>query len=317
MSKMIISLDEAVSNSLSLVGSKGLFLGKIIKINTNVPFGFIVSTEAFEFFLRENSISSDLDAYFCSIEPSNTVLALEKLKLTRKNILNSVFPKTLEKQIVGHYAREFHQSLVAVRSSATIEDGLDFSWAGQFKSYLNVREQNILDFIKKCWAAIFSLKTLQYYHYRKSSQVKFSFAVIVQSMLASEISGVTFTVSPEKKHQKQLLIESVYGLGTGITSGEINADSYLYDKINHTILRKQIVKQTHQFIYNQSQERNVLDKVKENLITKQKLTDQQIREIALLSCRLEKHFRKPLDIEWAIEKNKIFIIQVRPIVSFI
>lgn len=315
MFKNIFSLNEVSQIDCQLVGMKAAVLGELANLNITTPNGFVISTAAFNACLWENSLESDLGKFFLETDPNNIESATKKMLLAKQSILDGVFPESLVTEILS-FNKQLQTSLVAVRSSSTLEDAAHNSWAGQFQSYLNVDQSSLLAYIKKCWASIFSFQTLLYFHHmKKSSKTNFSFAVIVQTMIKSDVSGIVFTKNPEDQNSNAMLIEALYGLGTGITSGEINTDSYLYDQRSEIILQKNIVEQKQKISYNKSLKENTLERIKASLANKQKISDEKIKELAAISKKLETHFQKPLDIEWTIENNKLFILQARPITS--
>jgi pyruvate,water dikinase len=137
--------------------------------------------------------------------------------------------------------------------------------------------------------------------------------VVVQKMVQSEISGITFTVHPVTKKKDDMIIEAGYGLGEAIVGGKITPDSYVISKSKIKTIDKYISEQEMMIIRNANGIKET--KVPKNLLEKQKLTDKQILELAVICIKIEKHYKKPQDIEWALEKGKFYIVQSRPITT--
>lgn len=180
---------------------------------------------------------------------------------------------------------------VAVRSSAIAEDSKTSSWAGQLESYLNITKYNLIENIKKCWNSIKSERALVYANQRKLSEEQLTVAVIVQKMVDSEVSGVIFTANPITNNLSEIMIESGFGLGELVVGGMITPDNFIVDKKTLKIKNKTIQ-------------------------GKSSLSDGQLKQLAKLSLQIEKLFKSPQDIEWAIDgMEKIWILQSRPVTT--
>lgn len=178
---------------------------------------------------------------------------------------------------------------VAVRSSALNEDSVDAAWAGQLESYLNVSKKDLINAIQKCWD---SIKTKRVKEYVKNKNIKgeLSLAVVVQKMISSDSSGVIFTVNPVTKNKEEIVIEASLGLGENVVGGKVTPNRFLLDK----------------------ESLNIKDKY---LQGKPVLEEKQVKNLAKLALEIEKIFGFPQDIEWAIEKDKIYVLQSRPITT--
>ena len=175
---------------------------------------------------------------------------------------------------------------MAVRSSATSEDSSNASFAGQFSTYLNVSKGNLIQSIKNCFASLFNPRVLNYLVSKNISSEEVSMAVLVQKMVKSDVSGVTFTINPVTGDSDQLLIESVEGLGDKLVSGAITPDQCTVQKSDLRTVNKKVGGI---------------------------LSYRQIREVATNCIEIENHFGLPQDIEWAWSNDKLFILQSRPI----
>ncbi|MEK7565710.1 MAG: phosphoenolpyruvate synthase, partial [Patescibacteria group bacterium] len=202
------------------------------------------------------------------------------------------------------------EPLVAVRSSATAEDLPTASFAGQQATFLNVKgEFAVVDAVKAAWASLFEARAIFYRQQNHFDHFKVGIAVPVQKMIQSETSGIMFTVSPVSNDKETVVIEAVWGLGELIVQGTVTPDHYEINKENLKISLKNHVRQDKMMAG-----RKIVS-VPTKLRNKIKLTDNQIVKLAILGKKLEKHYFHPQDIEFAIEKNEIYIVQTRPITT--
>jgi len=226
-------------------------------------------------------------------------------------ILNSEVPKDIGKNIERAF-KKLGVKYVAVRSSATEEDSSKAAWAGQLDSFLNTTQENLLKNVKKCWASLFTPRAIFYRYNKGMHDKKISVAVVVQKMVESEKSGVAFSVNPVTQDKNQLIIEASFGLGEAVVSGQITPDNYFVEKEGWKILEKNIHNKEEELVRgNGSNKWKSLGEKGE----KQVLTDKEILKLAKLIVKIEEHYGFPVDVEWAFEKNKIYIVQTRPITT--
>lgn len=178
---------------------------------------------------------------------------------------------------------------VAVRSSASAEDSTAASYAGQQETYLHVSNADeVCRRVVDCWASFFSDRAI-FYRAQKGSLDDLRMAVVVQSMIDPDKSGVLFTVHPVSKRRDRMVIEAVHGLGEQIVSGQVTPDHYMVD-------RQGVVKREH-------------------LVQGRVLDEAELRELSALGRRLEERFGTPQDIEWAITAGAIYLLQSRPVTT--
>lgn len=209
----------------------------------------------------------------------------------------------------------FHQlqvPTVAIRSSATIEDGTDFSFAGQFDTYLHITEGQLIQKIKDCRDSAQSDRVAAYLkaHNLKPNQVRV--AVIVQVMVIPEVTGVAFTKNPISGDNNEVVIEACWGLGEVLVSGQITPDEYICDKQGN-LKEKFVALQLEQSAY--SDQTVKMMPFSKELQDKQKLTEAQLRSLVRELLIIEKNYGYPLDIEWIFAKQKFYIMQARPITT--
>lgn len=206
---------------------------------------------------------------------------------------------------------ELGAKFVAVRSSAINEDGVDAAWAGQLDTFLNCDRTNFIQNVNNCRESANTKRAQSYAMQKgiKSSQV----AVIVQEMVDSDISGIAFSVHPVTGNEKQVVIEAGLGLGEAVVSGEITPDTYIINKDDRQIAEKHIATQKRKLVRSVDG-KNVWEEVKTNGSI-QKLSAEQIEAVLTLTIKLEKFFKYPVDVEWAIRLNTVYVLQCRPITT--
>jgi hypothetical protein len=312
--KWIKFFNEINSGDVILAGGKGANLGELVRAGFSVPPGFCVTTEAYVYFLEKNKLLTPIGELSSSIGHGSAIEASGQI---REIISRAVIPDDLKAQIVDAIKRIGEEKFYAIRSSATGEDLLEASFAGQLESYLNINgEFEILNKIRDCWASLYTERAILYRIEKEHVKQDVQMAVVVQTMVFSEKSGVMFTADPITGDRDIISINASYGLGEAIVSGIVSADLYLVDKNNLKLLNKNIASKE-VAIY---PVKNVGGSVKKETLTdelkkSQALSNNKIIELAEIGKRVENHYGKPQDIEWAIEGNRIFITQARPITA--
>ncbi|MCK4371454.1 MAG: PEP/pyruvate-binding domain-containing protein, partial [Candidatus Lokiarchaeota archaeon] len=212
------------------VGSKAANLGKLIKNNFSVPTGFVVKIAAYDLFLKNNNLIELIQKTLKSIDYSNLESVKNNANTISDTFEKSSFPKELIEEINLKY-QPFSSYGVAIRSSATAEDMPKASFAGQYDTFLNVKElELLLHYIKLCYASLWTNRAIIYRHKNKIPHNKVKIAVIVQQMVLSKSAGVLFTINPISSDNTELLIESNFGLGESIVSGKCSPDQFFIKK---------------------------------------------------------------------------------------
>ena len=332
---------------VGIAGGKGASLGEMTQAGINVPPGFVVLASAFERFLEETDLFAEIDSRIKKINYKDINSVDRASNEIRDLIGDAKFPEDIGKEILTDF-NKLGAKFVAVRSSATAEDSSIASWAGELETYLNTTRKTLLDNVKQCWSSLFTPRALFYRNEKGLLKQKVSVAVVVQKMVQSDISGITFTVHPVIKDRNQMVIEAGYGLGEAIVSGQITPDTCIIRKPSSVLLRVPLsgTKQSRGSLMGSprssreaglarddfqvidinisKQERMIVRNgnkgiewkgVSKNKQEKQKLAEAQIIKLAKLCQKIEKHYNYPQDIEWAIEKGKFYITQSRPITT--
>ena len=323
---------ELNKDSGAVAGGKGANLAEIFNLKIPVPPGFVVTAQAYDYFIKKAKLDDKIKNILSKIDYEDTKQLDESTKQIRELIVNSEFPEEMKKEIIEAYetlsvtdydieesgALEILEAIsesvfVAIRSSATTEDLAEASFAGQQDTYLNIKgNEDLIEKVKKCFASLFTSRATYYRIKKGFKHEQASLAVVVQKMINSDKSGVIFSKDPNYKNEN-VVMEAVFGLGEGIVSGRITPDKYEVSKeleiIDKKISEKKIV------MTRNSSGENVIIKLKEEKSKEQVLTTYEIKMLAEYALKLEEHYNKPQDIEFAIEDSKIFIVQTRPITT--
>jgi len=322
--RYVVWLSEINKESIEIAGGKGANLAEMYNIGLPVPPAFIVTSNAYSKFLEYNELKEKIFDLLSDLDYENTEELEKRTKKIREMIVNSEIPDDIEEEIIEAYETLSMSDVnffikepcfVAVRSSATAEDLLSASFAGQQETFLNVKgNSSLLEAIKKCWASLFTARATYYRHKKGFSHEKTLIAVIVQKMINAEKSGVTFTINPTNNDKTKIVIEAVFGLGEGIVSGTIEPDYYLVDKENLRIVEKKIGIKKLEFTRDSSG-KNIKVELPFEKQVQQVLEDWEIKKLAEYGIKIEKHYNWPQDIEWAIEGGNIYIVQTRAVTT--
>ncbi|MBU1085290.1 MAG: phosphoenolpyruvate synthase [Candidatus Beckwithbacteria bacterium] len=313
----VVDFKDVDRGDIGLVGGKGANLGEMIKNGFPVPPGFAVTSEAYYRVLDENNLRPQIKELMSKVDvhdPRNLNAVSKKIKHL---IFHATVPNEIALDIIRSYlklSKGSNNTLVAVRSSATAEDLPDASFAGQQETYLNVQgEANLIQNVRACWASLFEPRAIFYRTEKNFDHFKVGIAVPIQKMIQSEVSGIMFTVNPVTNDKNQIVIESVWGLGEMIVQGAYTPDHYLVQKGTWKILQKQVNQQDKQLVLVKNKNKEI--KVKRNKRNKEKLNNEQIVELAKIGHKIQQHYFFPQDIEWALEKGKLYIVQSRPVTT--
>ncbi|MDP2861077.1 MAG: phosphoenolpyruvate synthase, partial [bacterium] len=303
-----LSRDDA-----DIVGGKGANLGEMTRAGLPIPPGFVVTVAAYSDFLEKTSIKDKIAKILKSIDYADTANLDKSSKKIRELILHQRVPEETARKIIESYIKlsgSLTHIPVAVRSSATAEDSKDASFAGQQESFMDIRgEANVVETVKKCWASLFTARAVFYWHEGNFDHFKVKIAVVVQKMIQADASGIIFTADPVSNDKTKIVIEGILGWGQNIVSGVVTPDHYEVDKKTLEIVLRQISCQEKALLKG----KNII--LSKKLRESQKLTDSQILELAKLAKKTEAHYLFPQDMEFAVEKKKIYIVQTRPITT--
>ncbi len=307
---------ELGRGSLAVAGGKGANLAEMSNAGMPVPPGFVVTADAYHYYLEKTGLKDTIGRILKEIHFEDTAELHEGSRIIRELIERAKMPEEMQEEILEAYEalstdkealskassdvltilrNSYEPMFVAVRSSATAEDLADASFAGQQETFLNVKGNvALITSVKKCFASLFTARAMYYRHKKKFDQEKVLIAAIVQQMVNADKSGVIFSKDP-LLGSEDIVIEAVFGLGEGIVSGRIIPDHYKVSR-NDKILSVEI-------------------SLNEDKKKQQVLIEYEIKKLADYALKLEEHFGKPQDIEFAIDSKKIYIVQTRPITT--
>ncbi|MCX7881339.1 MAG: phosphoenolpyruvate synthase [Patescibacteria group bacterium] len=337
--KKIVWFEEVDKNNIALVGGKGANLGEMINAGFPIPYGFIITANAYFEFIEINQLRKKINDILSMVNYDNPVELHQASKHIREIILKGKVSHSLINEIIYYYENLllkeekfykkksgfhfvlyhklkslYHQPLVAVRSSATAEDLPSASFAGQQETFLNIKgETNLILKVKESWASLFTERAIYYRHKMNFDHLKVGLASVVQRMVQSDKSGIAFSIDPITNDRSKIIIEAIYGLGEYIVGGKVTPDHYEIDKRSFVIIKKEIKNQTSKLMKVGTNNKEI--RLKKSVGTRQKLSEKEILKLALLIADIEKHYYFPQDIEWAIEGNDVYIVQSRPITT--
>ncbi|WP_079529496.1 phosphoenolpyruvate synthase [Halobacillus hunanensis] len=311
---LVLGFHEMEKTQQSLVGGKGLNLGELSKIEgIQVPEGFCVTTAGYQ-----KAIGQD-ERYYALLDQLTLLKVEEREQICeisrkiRQLIMEVEIPSDVVKE-VGHYLSQFGAEYAyAVRSSATAEDLPHASFAGQQDTYLNIiGKEAILLHISKCWASLFTERAVIYRMKNEFDHSQVHLSVVVQRMVFPQASGILFTADPITSNRKQLSIESSFGLGEALVSGQVSADCF---KVQDEKIVDKMIATKKLAIYGQKEGGTGAQQIEIDQQKTQTLTDQQILQLARLGRQIEAYFGCPQDIEWCLVEGTFYIVQTRPITT--
>jgi len=300
-------------DNASIAGGKGASLGEMTQAGIPVPPGFVVLSSTFNQFIKDADLVQEIDAILGKVDHKE----IHTVESASDQIQGLIKSATMQESIAEEIKKQFknlNTKYVAIRSSATAEDGQEHAWAGQLDSFLNTTEKDLLEKVQHCWASLFTPRAIFYRFEKGLHTTQISVAVVVQKMVNSEISGIAFSVHPVTEDKNQLIIEAGLGLGEAIVSGQITPDSYVVKKEPRRIIDVNVNTQT-KGLYRVQNGGNEWRDISKEQGEKQVLSDSEILELSKIILRIENHYNFPVDIEWAYEDGKFYITQSRPITT--
>ncbi len=335
--RYIVWLDEVGIEDIGLVGGKNASLGEMIRslssLGINIPYGFVVTSEAYYEFVRYNSLEKKIKGTLSGLDPNNVEDLAKRTYEVRELIKGGEFPPEIEEGIKEYYnklSKKYGSFAidVAVRSSATAEDLPHASFAGQQDTYLNiVGAENVLTAVKNGFASLFTDRAVSYRESFGFDHFKIGIAMGVQKMVRSDMgaSGVMFTLDTESGFKDVVVINATYGLGELLVQGAVTPDEYMVFKPTlqaeySAIIEKKLGRKDRKLVYGTGNERTKLVNVPLADQKRFALTDEEILKLAKWGMLIEDYYSKkngkwtPMDIEWAKDGilNELFVVQARP-----
>jgi pyruvate, water dikinase len=322
-SRYVIPLARCSPEISNEVGGKALGLYKLIASGVKVPKGYCISSNALRDLLVHNNV--DIDKHLATIDKiSDAGVEIETLEdiyhKIEDEILSLEFSRPLREDLISVYNELVNEAeALVIRSSALLEDTSTLSFAGQHATFLGITDiEDMFASIKKVWASYYTPRALSY-RLRSGLDHTPKIAVIIQSLVNATKSGVIFTMDPVSGDRSKLLIESIWGLGEGLVSGEITPDQYKIDKITLIIEKRVISPKPYAYIFSDNYKK-VIKRETERLQNQPSLTESEVIKLSEDAKMIEKHMKQYLDIEWAGKKDNdkvtFYFIQARPITAF-
>ncbi|WP_438853917.1 phosphoenolpyruvate synthase [Agromyces sp. M3QZ16-3] len=335
MTTNILWLSDLGLDDIGKVGGKNASLGELIHnlgaAGVNVPEGFATTADAFRTFLAQTGLEDRIAATLLGLDSSDTLALARAGRAIREDIIATPLQDELEAEIREAYARltegEDPADPVswAVRSSATAEDLPDASFAGQQETFLNIRGiDQILQAVHEVFASLYNDRAISYRVHHGFAHLDVALSVGIQRMVRSDLasSGVMFTIDTESGFSNAVLITSAYGLGEGVVQGAVNPDEFVVYKPALNAGRPAILKRTAgekatKMIYTKSKHvGRTVEFVPVTPVEARRfsLNDAEIEELARYAVSIEKHYGRPMDIEWAKDgvDGRLYIVQARP-----
>ncbi|ATN00749.1 MULTISPECIES: phosphoenolpyruvate synthase [Proteus] len=319
-------------NDVDRVGGKNASLGEMItnlaELGVSVPNGFATTAQAFNDFLEQSGINQRIYELLDSVDVDDVNQLAQAGNQIRQWVIDTPFTPQFEKDIRDAYltlSEGESEASFAVRSSATAEDMPDASFAGQQETFLNVQGIDaILVAIKHVFASLFNDRAISYRVHQGYDHRGVALSAGVQRMVRSDLasSGVMFTIDTESGFDQVVFITSAYGLGEMVVQGAVNPDEFYVHKPTlakglPSIVRRNLGSKKIQMVYADSVEHGKqvrIEDTPESLRNRFSLTDHEVQELAKQAVLIERHYGRPMDIEWAKDghNGRLYIVQARP-----
>lgn len=318
----VVWFDTATVAEKACLGGKSASLGEMVGAGLPVPPGFAVTTHAFRKARDTSGVVEAIRARLAGLDVTDTADVSRRAAAIRELIISWPVPTEVEDEVRAAYDRlcgraGVERLPVAVRSSATSEDSPDASFAGEHDTYLWVRgADDVMDHVRRCWASLFTDRAVSYRVQMGYSHLDVEMCVAVQKMVRPRAAGVAFTLNPGNGERSTIAIDSAWGFGEGVVSGDVTPDNFLVDKVMGLISRRTISPKTHAYRLGDDDHVHRVELSAEEA-SAPSLTDSEIAAIARLARVAEKHYGCPQDVEWALDEElpdgaNVVLLQARP-----
>ena len=318
----VLGFDQIDKTSLPMVGGKNASLGEMLKSGIRVPPGFAITTESYFELVTSAGIADVIQDILSHVNADSIPSLDHSSEQIQTLILNATMPSPIRRAIADNYLKlcelcELDDLPVAVRSSATAEDLPNASFAGQQDTYLWVKGlDDVIHNAQKCWASLFTARAIGYRIKMNFPHDKVLISVGVQKMVNSRTSGVMFTLNPLNGDLSRVVVEGSWGFGEAVVSGAVTPDKFVVDKVCFEINERVISAKTIEciFQYGKGVIHVDVDPARQILPC---MNDKELIELVKIAKRIEDHYGRAMDIEWAIDHDlpfpeNVFIVQSRP-----
>ena len=313
--------EEIGKTDVNKAGGKGANLGELVKAGLPVPPGFVVTAQAYQLFTTVSGLSQQIMHSIEGLDVDDTAALQAKAREIQQMIVAADIPANIKSEIVKAYDALSKRDgvkaqFVAVRSSATMEDSEQASFAGMNATFLNVHgKEDLIQKVKECWASLYGARVI-FYRVKKEFLDEPVIAVVVQKMVNSDKAGVMFTANPSNNNMSSLVIEGAFGLGEVVVGGLVSPDYYEVDKQSLKIKDTRISHKNFKIIRDDKGNNKHVD-LNDKEANERVLSEQEVQDITALGLKIEKHYGSPQDTEWALEGDKVYMVQSRPITTLL
>jgi pyruvate,water dikinase len=320
---LVCWFEDCLKESVALVGGKCSSLGELINAGVRVPPGFALTTEGYRRFMAEAGLAAEIASVLGRLD-ARDFDALEQASVHIRALIEAQpFPEEIEDRVAECYRKLALRACmpavpVAVRSSATTEDLADASFAGQQDTYLWIRGvDEVLHHMRRCISSLYTGRAIAYRINKGFGDEGLAISVGVQKMANAYTAGVMFTIHPANGDRSVIVIDANFGFGESVVSGEVTPDNFVVNKITLDIIGRTISRKELCYTVDARTQTSRAVEVPFERQDVQSLIDDEVTELAWMGKQIEKHYGRPMDIEWAIDKDlpaggNIFILQARP-----
>jgi len=320
---LICSFDECDKDSVALVGGKCASLGELTRMGVRVPPGFALTTRAFERFMHEAGIQGEVDDLIAGLDADD----IERLEEVSRTIREMIESRPISIEMEDTIAESYRKLAVrcgvpavpvAVRSSATAEDLPGASFAGQQETYLWIRGiDDVMHHVRRCFSSLYTGRAIAYRIKMGFDHRQVAISVGIQKMANAWTAGVMFTLHPGNGDRSVIVIDSNFGFGESVVSGEVTPDHFVVNKVTLDVLERTVSQKDICYTIDTKTQTCRAIEVPFERQKVQSIIDDEITELAWMGKQIEKHYGRPMDIEWAVDKDltaggNIFILQARP-----
>ena len=308
----VLWLDDIGSDDLETVGGKAASLGELHGADLPVPPAFVVTAATYRAFIEESGIETELFETV-DVDAEDSSELAEAAADAQQLITETPLPASVREEILAAYDTLGESASVAVRSSATAEDLPGASFAGQQDTYLNVTREDLLGYVRDCWASLFTQRALYYRQEQGFAHDVVDIAVVVQRMVDAKKSGVMFTSHPSTG-ESVVTVEAAWGLGEAVVSGAVTPDNYVIERESGDIREETVAEKKLMHVRDEETGETVERPVPEDRRGTRVLDDQELAALVALGEEIERYYGQPQDVEWAIDDG-IYLLQSRPITT--
>ncbi|MEG0028023.1 MAG: PEP/pyruvate-binding domain-containing protein [Aurantimicrobium sp.] len=321
MGKYTFAFDSTETPEHDRLGGKCTSLAIMTSAGMPVPPGFAVTTDAFDAVMNQTTLRDHIVKHLEGLDPNDVTDVDTRAAHIRELIMTQEVPADVRDESIAAYNTLMElcggEVPVAVRSSATAEDLPDASFAGQQDTYLwIIGQEAVMQKIRECWASLYTARAITYRMANNISDEGLSMAVAVQKMVNSRTSGVAMTIDPSNGDKSKIVVDSSWGLGEMVVSGEVTPDNFLIDKVMMHIINR-IISDKHEELVPSGHGTVIRKEVEAERRNSPSLSDEELIQVATLAKAAHKHYGTVQDIEWAIDADlpagsNVLLLQSRP-----